>query len=127
MFRTAAFTAVGLCLLALPIQSRAANGPIHIPALARVTRSQRTSAAGQLLGLRGPHGYFDAHCRREHPRDHGQAHRRSLRAGVSREFNRERKSQTQMCSQQPVHAIRAAVDHHAAAARGSRARRQLEI
>ena len=81
MFRTAAFTAVGLCLLALPIQSRAASGPIHIPALARVTRSQ-----------------LDAHCRREHPRNHGQGHRRSLRAGVSREFNREGKSQTQMCT-----------------------------
>jgi hypothetical protein len=31
MFRTAAFTAVCLCLLALPIHSRAANGPIRIP------------------------------------------------------------------------------------------------
>ena len=31
MFGTAAFTAVCRCFLALPIHSRAANGPIRIP------------------------------------------------------------------------------------------------
>jgi len=31
MLRASAFTAVGLCFLALPILSRAANGPIRIP------------------------------------------------------------------------------------------------
>ena len=31
MLRASAFTAVGLFFLALPIHSRAANGPIRIP------------------------------------------------------------------------------------------------
>jgi len=127
MFRTAAFTAVCLCLLALPIHSRAANGPIRIPgpgegyqitknessrSAPRATRAARTPRRS-LPSATPPQPWASASSLASSGRFAGVQPRGEI-------------SDADVHSQQPVHTIRAAVDHHAAAARHRRKPRRSE-